>query len=292
MPAGLIGSAIGAGTSLLGGILGSGAAATAAGAQQRAAQQASQLAGQAGQQSQNYLTQRIAQEGQNVSPYLSAGSAATNNLANLLAPGGQLTQQFGQFQAPTDVTMQNDPGYQFRIQQGINALQNSAAARGGLLSTGTAKNLLDYSQGAASQEYQNVYNRALQGYQTNFNTFNTQQNELYNRLFGVSQLGAGTATNLNAVQQQGTNALANSLMGTAQLQGQDLMGGANAAAAGTVGGTNALVGGLTGAANTIGGELQLNQILGAQNASRQPTNTLAQQIGGTQGNPYFDAGAV
>lgn len=62
-----------------------------------------------------------------------------------------------------------DPSYQFRLQQGVNGLDASAAAKGGLLSSGHMKDLTDYSQGLASTEYQNMYNR-----------FNNDQNNIQN----------------------------------------------------------------------------------------------------------------
>lgn len=274
MPPAIIGGAISAGSNILGGLLGSSAASKAAAAQQAAAAKASGLAGAAGTQAQDFQTNQLAGENANSQPFIQAGQGATSQLSSLLAPGGQLTQGYGQFNAPTAEQAQNTPGYQFQLQQGLNALQNSAAARGGLLSTGTAKNLENYSQGLASTNYQNAYSNALNAYNTNFNTFNTGQNNLYNRLSGLAGQGANSAANLNSVQQQGTNNLSNILMGTAQTQGQDLMGGANAQAAGIVGSNNALVGGLTGAANNIGGAIQLNQLLGAQNAGNSSVSHL------------------
>jgi hypothetical protein len=284
MPTALIGPAIGGVSSLIGGILNSNAASNAAQQEQAAAAKAAGTVGAAGQQAQNALSGQLAQEGANVSPYLQAGAQATNQLSSALAPGGSLTQQFGQFQAPTAAQAAAMPGYQFQLQQGENALQNSAAARGGLLSTGTAKSLDQYSQGLASTDYGNLFNQALSGYQTNFNTFNTQQNEAYNRLAGVSQLGASSAAGLNNVQQAGTNALANSIQGTAQQQGQYYVGAGNAQAAGTVGSTNALVGGLTGLGQAGAG---ISNILGAQNASSGQTS-------GTfnVGNPYAGNGGA
>jgi hypothetical protein len=77
---------------------------------------------------------------------------------------------YASFQAPTSVTEQNDPGYQFRLSQGLQALQQSAAGQGQLNTGGTLKGIEDYAQNDASQEFQNVYNRALQGYQTNLGT--------------------------------------------------------------------------------------------------------------------------
>lgn len=61
---------------------------------------------------------------------------------------------------PNAVTQ--DPSYQWRLNQGTNALENSAAARGGLLSGNTARAVTDYAQGAASQEYGNQFDRWMQ----------------------------------------------------------------------------------------------------------------------------------
>jgi len=52
-----------------------------------------------------------------------------------------------------------DPGYQFRQDEGMRALERGAAARGGLLSGGFGRKAIRYGQDYASQEYQNVYNR-------------------------------------------------------------------------------------------------------------------------------------
>jgi hypothetical protein len=72
------------------------------------------------------------------------------------------------FRAPTGVTMLNDPGYQFRLQQGMDALEHSKAAQGLLRGGGTLKGLQEYGQNYASQEFQNVYNRSLAEYDRNF----------------------------------------------------------------------------------------------------------------------------
>lgn len=52
-----------------------------------------------------------------------------------------------------------DPGYDFRLQQGLGALQKSAASRGTLLTGGALKALTSFGQGMASQEYANAFNR-------------------------------------------------------------------------------------------------------------------------------------
>lgn len=86
--------------------------------------------------------------------------------------GGQAPAptKYGDFTAPDPLNFQADPSYQFRLGEGMKALQRSAAARGTLLTGGTARALENYGQGAASQEYQNAYNRALQSYTTNRDT--------------------------------------------------------------------------------------------------------------------------
>ncbi len=131
------------------------------------------------------------------------------------------------FVAPTADEAKNDPGYQFRLQQGADLLQNSAAAKGALRTGNTAKGLIDYGQNAASQEYQNVYNRALagqqntfnQGFQTNqannagnLNAFNANQNiglqaNQQNNAFGLQAGQANINNDLNATQANNQNAL-------------------------------------------------------------------------------------
>jgi len=70
-----------------------------------------------------------------------------------LSPGELGTEQFN-FQA--------DPGYGFRMSEGLKALERSAAARGGLVSGGAGKALQRYGQDLASQEYGNAFQRFQQ----------------------------------------------------------------------------------------------------------------------------------
>ncbi len=75
---------------------------------------------------------------------------------------------YGDFQA--------DPGYEFRRQEGLRAVQNSAAAQTGALSGAAAKAMEQYGQGLASQEYNNFFNRRTQ-----------QANDLVNQRFAEGQ---------------------------------------------------------------------------------------------------------
>ena len=100
-------------------------------------------------------------------PYTTTGAGATNQLAQLFGPGGAYTAQ------PTLAELQMDPGYEFRRQQGEQAMLNMARAGGTAGSGGALKAATRYGQEAGSQEYQNAYNRfmanraqAVQGLQT------------------------------------------------------------------------------------------------------------------------------
>lgn len=98
-----------------------------------------------------------------------AGLSYIPNAPQYQAPAYKQAPAFsyGDFQAPTAATEQNDPGYQFRLNEGARAMQQSAAAKGTLDTGGTLGDLLKYGQDYASNEFQNVYNRALQTYGTN-----------------------------------------------------------------------------------------------------------------------------
>jgi hypothetical protein len=69
-----------------------------------------------------------------------------------------------EFNRPTLDDAYNEPGYQFRAQAGNQALERSAAARGVLRTGGTLKDLVEYGQNFAAQEYGQVFNRALSSY--------------------------------------------------------------------------------------------------------------------------------
>jgi ABC-type lipoprotein release transport system permease subunit len=56
---------------------------------------------------------------------------------------------------------QADPGYSFRMSEGLKALERSAASRGILQSGQTLKDITRFGQDAASQEYQNAFQRYL-----------------------------------------------------------------------------------------------------------------------------------
>jgi anti-sigma28 factor (negative regulator of flagellin synthesis) len=110
---------------------------------------------------------------------------------------------------PNSVNPLSDPSFKFRMQQGVNALDMSAASKGRLQSGAQDKAITQYGQDFASQEYTNAYNRGLQtnnaNNATNLNSWNAQSAELnnrYNRLAGLS--GTGQTAN-NTIANAGQN---------------------------------------------------------------------------------------
>lgn len=89
-----------------------------------------------------------------MNPYMQAGGQSTQQLLD--SAGQLLTAPQEKFQFSED-----DPSYQWRLQQGSEALERSAAARGGLASGNTLKALTGYGQGMASTEYQAAFNRFM-----------------------------------------------------------------------------------------------------------------------------------
>ena len=77
--------------------------------------------------------------------------AGVNALPELIAASRYTPFGMEQFQA--------DPGYGFRLKEGLRALEGSAAARGGLLSGNAMRGVTRYGQELGSQEFTNAFNR-------------------------------------------------------------------------------------------------------------------------------------
>src|SRR5271166_1154290 len=275
MPPLLAGAGIGAIGQIGSALIGSNAATKAAQQQQQAEEQALAYEKQNAGQATGYINQQLGATQQEQQPYYQSGTGALANLNYLLGNGntgsystgnggtaplsslvnpslgsaGSLLQGYGQFQAPTAAQAEAQPGYQFQLQQGENALQNSAAARGTLLSGGTAAGIEQYGQQAATQDYSNVYNQMLGTYQQNYNTFANNQANEYNRLAGLAAGGQGAANELAGAQQGAAGQTANVLMGSAGQVGQTLGNIGAAQASGTVGSANAWSGALGNVSN-------------------------------------------
>jgi hypothetical protein len=155
-----------------------------------------------------------------------------------------------------------DPGYQFRLKEGMQGLERSAAARGGLLSGGTLKGIQRYGQDMASQEYTNAFNR-YQAERTG--TLNPLQS-----LAGVGQSSANTIGTMG--------------MNYANQVGELYQGGANARASGYVGSANAINQGIGNVSN----QYYQNQLL---NTFRNPTQNATNSYNSMMSNGGFGSGS-
>ena len=185
----------------------------------------------------------------NQAPFLKAGQGAVAQLSSLTSTPGQglLTPWAGQFTAPTAEQAQQTPGYQFAFQQGLQALDRGAAARGNLLTGGTGEAEQQYGQGLASQTYQQTFNNALTQYQQAYNEFQQNQANQYNRLAGLAGTGQTTAGTLGNQAGGVTNTIANLGTQNASTIGNYLQNLGSANASGYAGAFNNLGGALTNA---------------------------------------------
>jgi len=219
-----------AATAILGGAAISGAASIygaskASDAQQAAANQAAQT--------QMAMYNRTRQD---LSPYRNAGSA---DLATLQGELPFLTSPIKMDEA----TLEQTPGYQFTRNQGLKAVQNSAAARGLGASGAALKGAATFATGLADQTYQ-----------TQFNLENTNRSNAYNRLMGLVNVGAGAAAGTAAAGQATGAGVAGSQMaaGNAAAAGYNAIGAAGNTA-GNAATTYGLYKGLYGRDPNVGG---------------------------------------
>jgi hypothetical protein len=154
-------------------LIGSSASRSAAKSQERAAETG------AAAQERMFNRQVELQE-----PFRQAG---VNALPELVAASKYTPFTMQQFQA--------DPGYAFRLQEGMKALDRTAAARGGLLSGATLRGAQRYGQELGSQEFTNAFNRYQAERQARLNPLQS--------LAGMSQTSANMLT--GAAGQYGQN---------------------------------------------------------------------------------------
>ena len=149
-------------------------------------------------------------------PFLDAGYAGVNRLQELLGIGGNSgAAGYGSLNKPFVFDRSNlasDPGYQFQLQQGQQALDRKAAAGGGFYSGAGLQGAAAFNQNLAGTTFNDAYNRQLNAYQTNrANTLNPLQS-----LAGQGQSAANTTSGL---QTSGANSLAGLLTSNANAQG-------------------------------------------------------------------------
>jgi hypothetical protein len=222
-----------AGAGLAGSAISASGSKSAADTQASAANNASQLQWQQFQQMQ-----------QNLQPYMQLGTNSISGLQSQLGKLGGMNFSFN----PTEAQLEQTPGYQFTLQQGLKGVDNAASAKGLDLSGAQLKGIGQYTTGLADQTYQQQYQNALQSFMTNYGI----QSDQYNRQAGLVGLGQNAAAGVG-----------NAGLQTANTAGNFLTSGANAQAAGTIGAANAISGGL-GSASQSG---LLYSLLNQQNGS-------------------------
>lgn len=129
-------------------------------------------------------------------PYLQTGGKTNALLANYLGVNGADAQR----QAFAD--FQNDPGYQAQFNSGINALDRSATARGGLYSGAAMKGVNEFGQQFQRQAFNDRINQLAgfggQGQQAAMGAAGLASqtgNQLGNMAFGFGQQNAANRIN-------------------------------------------------------------------------------------------------
>jgi hypothetical protein len=186
-----------------------------------AATEASRLQSEAARNELELLDRMYRESVLRQKPFLEGGTQAFNRLVGLQTGGPEAAQQF----------LQMDPGYGFRLGEGMKALERVQAARGGLLSGGAIKAGQRYAQDVASQEYGSAYNR----------------------LAGLANLGPQAAGVMSNLGQQYATSAGGAMQDAAAYQG-----------AGTLGRTSAYMGAIQGGLNALSGyanQQQQNQLI-------------------------------
>lgn len=225
--------------------IGAGASLSAAGTQSSAAQNAAETQAQEAQNALNFQEQQYNTTQQQEAPWITQGQGAVNTLGQLIPQLNAQSAAYPQFQAPTAAQAAATPGYQFTAQQGEQAVSNSAAAQGNLLSGNTLNAEQQYGQNLASTTYQQTYNNALAGYQQNYQQFQNNQANQFNRYASLAGLGQTATTQAGQLGQSAANTAANIDLTTGAQQGQQINNAAAATASGYVGAANAFSGGIS-----------------------------------------------
>lgn len=143
--------------------------------------------------------------GQNANTALNAAMGfGTSNTASLSgsdqAANQAIQQQYnGALTGTFDSSkLDNESGYKFRLDQGNAALTAKTAAGGNRFGAQALKDAVNYNQAAASQEYQNAYDRYMNNKKT-----------LFNQLSGMSSAGQNAASTVGNWQNSAASNQAN-----------------------------------------------------------------------------------
>ena len=221
-----------------GAILGAGAigAVATTSAANSAAKSETNAANQANQTEENQYNQTRA----DLLPYSTAGQTSLTNANSYLGTYGTsdagtstaaLNKLVTGSGASQQAALEQTPGYQFSLSQGLRGVGNSASARGLGISGAALKGAANYATQDANSTYGNQVNMLTQNAQVQNQAFNDQ----YNRLLSGAQLGE------NAAAQTGNYGTQ-----TAASVGNNLTSAGNAQAAASMAGATSINNGLSG----------------------------------------------
>ena len=181
---------------------------------------------------------------------------------------------------------QADPGYAFRLSEGMKGMNATAAARGGLLSGNALRAGQEYGQQMGSQEYQNAFNRyqanraaQAQEYGNAFNRFQTERTNTLAPLQSLAGVGQSATQQAQQAAQNYATGASGALGNYGNAAASNIIGAGNARASGYIGGANALSSGVGQGINFYQNRNLMNQL---QN------NSLRSQYGA--GNVYTPGG--
>jgi hypothetical protein len=112
---------------------------------------------------------------------------------------------------------QQDPGYGFRLKEGLRALESSAAARGGLLSGNAMRGITRFGQELGSQEFGNAFNR-----------YQAERAARLNPLQSLAGMGQSTAATLGGQAGQYGQSMAQGAAAMGNIRASGYMNQANA----------------------------------------------------------------
>jgi len=235
------------GGSIVSGVLGARASSKAAKAQAQASTQAAAVQAQASREA--IAEQRrqfdIARADQlaaeeraraDIAPWMETGRNA------LLTLGGEVDPLTAKY---TAADLETDPGYQFRLAQGEQALRRAQAAKGARFGGRALKEAQRFGQGLASQEFGAAYGR-----------FQDWQANRYNRLANLAGLGQSAASNSAGVTTATSGNIAGQGLATGARVGNLLMQGGAAQGRGLLGAGAAQAQGYLGAASALNNATQ------------------------------------
>ena len=293
---------VSAGASLLGGYLSSSGQQKAAETGATSSREAALIQAAAAEQALRLQKQLADEQVLRNAPTVQAGDTARNRMLDLIGLSGRTgAAGYGSANQPFSMAgfdpnslmrnfgaadFQTDPGYNFRLSEGLKALDRQAAARGGMMSGAALKAAGRFGGDLASQEYGNAFNR----FQTNrasqaglytdaLNRERTRQMDEYGRLSDFTTRGANAAAGTGSSQAAyGTNA-ANLMSQGAQAMGQGVIGAGQSAAAGQIGAGNTFNNAIQAALQGYQNNQMMDLFRNRQSAYYDPTNDMNRELG-------------